>query len=98
MPARLPQLFLVGAALAFGLRFPAAAAPDDPPADPADDPLPAGAMVRYGVTRPILRGSPAVAPVPPAFTDFLAPPPPAASAGTTSAPAGRCRRRPTRAG
>src|SRR5215472_15222090 len=42
------------------------------PAPPADDPLPKGAKVRYGVTRPILRTGPQVA-ILPGFTNFLAP-------------------------
>jgi WD40 repeat protein len=41
--------------------------------DPADDPLPKGAKVRFGTTRPILRTGPAVALVAPGFTNFLAP-------------------------
>jgi WD40 repeat protein len=43
------------------------------PAAPADDPLPKGAKVRYGITRPILRTSPHVALLPGAYTNFLAP-------------------------
>ena len=50
-----------------------AAQPDPKPADPADDPLPEGAKVRFGVTRPILRGSPGVALLAPGYTNFLAP-------------------------
>src|SRR5450755_4060108 len=38
----------------------------------ADDPLPKGAKVRFGVTRPILRTGPAVAMLP-GFKNFLAP-------------------------
>jgi WD40 repeat protein len=41
--------------------------------DPADDPLPLGAKVRYGVTRPILRTGPGVALLPPGYSNFLAP-------------------------
>jgi WD40 repeat protein len=41
--------------------------------DAADDPLPAGAKVRFGVTRPILRASPAVGLMPPGYANFLAP-------------------------
>jgi len=41
--------------------------------DPADDPLPKGAKVRFGITRPILRTGPAVALIPPDYTNFLAP-------------------------
>ena len=44
-----------------------------PPADLADDPLPDGAKVRFGVTRPILRNSPGVALLPNAYKNFLAP-------------------------
>jgi WD40 repeat protein len=43
------------------------------PADPADDPLPQGAKLRFGVSRPILRTGPAVALIPPGYTTFLAP-------------------------
>src|SRR6478752_4020669 len=43
------------------------------PQDPADDPLPKGAKVRFCVTRPILRLNPQVALLPPRYTDFLAP-------------------------
>lgn len=42
-------------------------------ADPADDPLPEGGKVRYGVSRPILRGSPHVGLIGPKFNDFIAP-------------------------
>lgn len=42
-------------------------------ADPADDPLPDGAKVRYGISRPILRGNPHVGLIGPKFNDFLAP-------------------------
>ena len=38
-----------------------------------DDPLPKGATVRYGVTRPILRLNPHVGLIPPKYTNFLAP-------------------------
>lgn len=41
--------------------------------DPADDPLPDGAKVRFGISRPILRGNPHVGLVGPKFNDFLAP-------------------------
>src|SRR5882724_7347229 len=43
------------------------------PAAPANDPLPKGAKVRYGVTRPILRTGPAVALLPAGYANFLAP-------------------------
>ena len=42
-------------------------------ADVADDPLPKGAKVRFGVSRPILRTGPEIALVPPLYSDFLAP-------------------------
>jgi WD40 repeat protein len=41
--------------------------------DPADDPLPEGGKVRYGISRPILRGSPHVGPIGPKFDDFIVP-------------------------
>src|ERR1700733_3526956 len=46
-----------------------------PPEDPKNpkEPLPDGAVQRFGVTRPILRNSPVVALVGPAYTDLLAP-------------------------
>src|SRR5438067_1249502 len=50
-----------------------AAQPDPPPPDPANDPLPPGAKVRFGTSRPVLRANPAVALLPPAFTNFVAP-------------------------
>ena len=74
-----PGLPLVGAALLLALSAwaerasPVPKAGPAPPADPADDPLPRGAKVRFGVTRPIVRKSPAVALLPPAYTTFLAP-------------------------
>jgi len=43
------------------------------PADPAVDPLPPGALVRFGTTRPILRTSPGVGLIAPKFSNFLAP-------------------------
>ena len=42
-------------------------------ADPANDPLPEGAKVRFGITRPILRTGPAVGLIPPGYKNFLAP-------------------------
>lgn len=45
----------------------------DPDVEPANDPLPDGAKVRFGTTRPILRTAPSVALVPPTFKTFLAP-------------------------
>jgi WD40 repeat protein len=45
----------------------------DEPAKEANDPLPNGAVVRFGVTRPILRTGPAVGLIAPKYTNFLAP-------------------------
>ncbi len=45
---------------------------DEPPRE-ANDPLPKGAIVRFGVTRPILRKNPAVGLIAPQYTNFLAP-------------------------
>src|SRR5712691_11150780 len=51
--------------------------PEAPPgenqAKAADDPLPPGAKLRFGVSRPILRTNPAVGLVPPGYTTLLAP-------------------------
>ncbi|QJX00022.1 WD40 repeat domain-containing protein [Frigoriglobus tundricola] len=52
---------------------PAPARPQPKPADPADDPLPEGAKLRFGTTRPILRDAPHVGLIGPKFTEFLAP-------------------------
>src|SRR4051812_13707866 len=71
MTIRLPGLCLFAVMLLCPV--PLSAAPDEPPADPANDPLPDGATVRYGVTRPILRTSPGVALLPPMYTNFVAP-------------------------
>lgn len=62
-------------AVLFGTLVASAAQPPKPKdaADPADDPLPDGAKVRYGISRPILRGSPHVGLIGPKFHDFLAP-------------------------
>jgi len=68
MPVRRLTLSLIGSALLLTVAVCAAQRPN-----PADDPLPKGAKVRFGVRRPILRKSPAVALVPPKYTDFLAP-------------------------
>jgi WD40 repeat protein len=68
MIVRILSLPLVGAGFLLALSIWA-----DQPAAPADDPLPKGAKVRYGVTRPILRTSPGVALLPPGYTNFLAP-------------------------
>jgi hypothetical protein len=64
-----PALFLVFGLLVL-LALPLFA---QQPAEPAADPLPPGALVRFGTTRPILRTSPAVALIPPKYTNFLAP-------------------------
>src|SRR4051794_28711584 len=71
MPVCLPRLALLGTFLA--LTIPLSAQPEPKPADPADDPLPDGAKLRFGVTRPILRTSPGVAILAPGFTNFVAP-------------------------
>jgi WD40 repeat protein len=68
MSVRLLKLPLIGSALLLALAVCAAQRPN-----PADDPLPKGAKVRFGVSRPILRKSPAVALLPPDYTNFLAP-------------------------
>src|SRR5262245_12114861 len=71
---RLVRFPFVGVALLVTL-FSATAQPPKPKgaADPADDPLPDGAKVRFGISRPILRGSPHVGLIGPKFDDFLAP-------------------------
>src|SRR5262245_59418084 len=68
MTVRVLRLPLVGATLLLALSGFSAQQPPK-----ADDPLPKGARVRFGVTRPILRTNPAVALLPPRYTDFLAP-------------------------
>src|SRR5262245_4130972 len=72
MTVRLLRLPLAAAALFLSLPI-FAAQPEPKPADPADDPLPDGAKVRFGVTRPILRTNPGVAILAPGYTNFLAP-------------------------
>jgi WD40 repeat protein len=42
-------------------------------AEPAGDPLPKGAKVRFGVSRPILRTGPVVGLIPTGYSNFLAP-------------------------
>src|SRR4051794_24651403 len=69
MTVRLLRFALVGAAFLFGY----VASAQEAPADPANDPLPKDAKVRFGVTRPILRTDPGVGLIPPTFTNFLAP-------------------------
>jgi WD40 repeat protein len=77
MPSPFFRFSLIGAALCFSLSAMAAAPPMDPNApkapDAADDPLPPGAIVRFGTTRPILKNSPGVALLAPKYTNFLAP-------------------------
>ncbi len=74
MTARFVRCWLVGAALLATLHTSVAQPPKPKDAaDPADDPLPDGAKVRYGISRPILRGSPHVGLIGPKFNDFLAP-------------------------
>src|SRR5687767_6152001 len=72
MPHGISRLPLVGAALFLILPL-TAAQPDPKPQDPADDRLPVGGKVRFGVTRPILRTGPGVALLAPGYTNFLAP-------------------------
>jgi WD40 repeat protein len=52
---------------------PPAPKPPPKPVDPANDPLPDGAKSRFGISRPILRGSPHVGIIGPKMDDFLAP-------------------------
>src|SRR4051812_10877558 len=75
MPARfIRTLLAVFALLAVALTVEAQPLPKPKDAaDPADDPLPEGAKVRFGISRPILRGSPHVGLIGPKFNDFLAP-------------------------
>ena len=68
MSVRLLRFSLVGAALFIAVTVWAVQPPD-----PADDPLPKGAKVRFGVTRPILRTGPGVALLPGGYTNFVAP-------------------------
>ncbi len=68
MPARVLVSTFVGIMLLFGVAVCA-----QPPADVVNDPLPKGAVVRYGITRPILRQSPGVGLIPPKYTNFVAP-------------------------
>ncbi len=73
MFVRLLSLLLVGVAIFLSHASAFVSAQPAKPAAPADDPLPKGAKVRYGITRPILRTSPHVALLPGAYTNFLAP-------------------------
>src|SRR5262249_9405321 len=68
MRSRRFEVPLIGVALLVALSVVAAQ-----PQEPADDPLPPGALVRFGVTRPILRKGPAGGLLPPAYKNFLAP-------------------------
>ena len=68
MHIRLLKLLFISVVL-----FPILPAFADPRVDPADDPLPEGAKVRFGITRPILRNSPGVGLVPPLCKTFLVP-------------------------
>src|SRR5947208_3646194 len=68
MSLRLQTSAVAGAALLVAVSGFAEAQPD-----PADDPLPNGALVRFGITRPILRTGPAVGLIPPGYKNFLAP-------------------------
>jgi WD40 repeat protein len=71
MAVRLLPLPFAAAALFLVASFGAAQPEKDK--DPADDPLPKGAPVRYGISRPILRLNPSVGLIPPKYTNFLAP-------------------------
>ncbi len=64
MIVRILSLFIVA------VTFTAVAAQ---PEKQADDPLPKGAIVRYGITRPILRKDPHIGLIPPKYNNFLAP-------------------------
>lgn len=73
MGSSLFRLLPAGAAVLVALAAATARPDPPPPPDPANDPLPDGAKIRFGVTRPILRGNPTVALLPPGYTNFLAP-------------------------
>jgi WD40 repeat protein len=60
-------------ALLVSVAFVAGGQPPPKKKDAADDPLPDGAKLRFGISRPILRGNPHVGPIGPKFHDFLAP-------------------------
>ncbi len=72
MPNRLLRFPLAIAAACFALSA-NAAPPDAKGPEAADDPLPPGAIARFGTTRPIVRNSPQVALLAPNYTNFLAP-------------------------
>ncbi len=78
MTVRFLRFALVGVGVLLSqLMFADPSSPKEPKAEgeakPADDPLPDGAKQRFGVSRPILRGNPAVGLVPPGYTTLLAP-------------------------
>lgn len=68
MPTHLLKVLFIGFTL-----LPILPATAKPRANHADDPLPEGARVRFGTTRPILRTGPSVDLVPPLYKTFLAP-------------------------
>jgi WD40 repeat protein len=78
MTVRLLRFALVGVGVIFApLVFADPSEPEAPQgereAKQTDDPLPPGAKLRIGVSRPILRTNPAVGLVPPGYTTMLAP-------------------------
>src|SRR4051812_43280388 len=78
MTARVLKAALVGAITLLTSLVSAAPREPEPPkaereAKQEDNPLPAGAKMRFGVSRPILRTNPAVGLVPPGYTTMLAP-------------------------
>lgn len=78
MTVRLLRFALVGVGVVLGqLVFAEPSEPETPKgereAKQADDPLPPGAKMRFGVSRPILRTNPAVGLVPPGYSTMLAP-------------------------
>ena len=68
MTARLVARSICGTAFLLALSVGA-----EQPEEPAADPLPKGAIARFGITRPILRTGPAVGLIPPKYNNFLAP-------------------------
>jgi WD40 repeat protein len=78
MTVRFLTLALIGASVVLGpltLADPSEAETpkEEREAKQVDDPLPPGAKLRFGVSRHILRGNPAVGLVPPGYTTLLAP-------------------------
>src|SRR5271166_3447640 len=61
------------ATLLLGSYAPFVGAEEPKAPEKADDPLPPGAIVRFGTTRPILADSPGVALLAPKYVNFLAP-------------------------